>query len=171
VLAVVVTFTNPGLGQIGQAMASAYNVPAKPNGVAQIDAQELAMIHRLDQLTTRQDVIANNPYNGSALAMALAGRRMLFPYASQRDISSDLFQMQFWLNRVGEDPSVCAAATRLGVTYLLDFGTNYIPAFNDPISLYPGVTLAPDSGAFTLVAQDGHAKLYKLTKCAGSTTP
>jgi len=171
VLAVVVTFTNPGLGQIAQAVASAYNVPPKPNGVAQIDAQELALIHRLDQLTTPQDVIANNPYNGSALAMALAGRKMLFPYASQTDISSDLFQMQFWLNRVGQDPTVCAAAKRLGVTYLLDFGTDYIQAFNNPISLYPGVTLAPDSGAFTLVAQNGHAKLYKLTKCAGSATP
>ena len=68
---------------------------------------------------------------------------------------------------MGSDQEVCAAAKRQGVTFLLDFGTDYIPAFNDPRSLYPGITLAADSDAFTLVASEGHAKLYKLTTCAG----
>ena len=99
--------------------------------------------------------------------MALAGRRMLFPYSSQGDLNADLYTLRFWLNRVGSDQEVCAAAKRQGVTHLLDFGTDYIPAFNDPRSLYPGITLAPDSDAFTLVASEGHAKLYKLTLCGG----
>ncbi|MGA7204749.1 MAG: DUF6541 family protein [Specibacter sp.] len=166
-LGVVLAFSNPGFWQMSNAVGTMYNVPAQPNGLAQVDASELALIHQLDQYTTPQDVIANNPYNGSALAMALAGRHMLFPYSSQGDLSADLYTLRFWLNRVGSDQEVCAAAKRLGVTYLLDFGTDYIPAFNNPMSLYPGVTLAPGSEGFTLVAKDGHAALYKLTLCGG----
>ncbi|MDJ0317826.1 DUF6541 family protein [Arthrobacter antibioticus] len=166
-LVVVLTFANPGLWQMKEQVGIMYNVPANPNGLAQVDAQELALIHRLGNYTTKDDVIANNPYNGSALAMALAERTMLFPYSSQGDLSPDLYMLRFWLNRIGTDQEVCAAAKRLGVTYLLDFGTDYIPAFNNPRSLYPGVTLAPDSAAFSLVASEGHAKLYRLTKCGG----
>lgn len=166
-LAVVLAFSNPGLWQMKGQVGIIYNVPENPDGLAQVDAQELALIHRLGNYTTKDDVIANNPYNGSALAMALAGRTMLFPYSSQGDLNTDLYTLRFWLNRVGSDQEVCEAAKRQGVTHLLDFGTDYIPAFNDPRSLYPGVTLAPDSDAFTLVASDGHAKLYKLTLCGG----
>ncbi|MCQ9164835.1 MULTISPECIES: DUF6541 family protein [unclassified Arthrobacter] len=166
-LAVVLAFSNPGFWQMAGAVGQMYNVPAKPDSLAQVDAQELALIHRLDSLTTPKDVIANNPYNGSALAMALAGRHMLFPYSSQGSLTADQYTLRFWLNRVGSDQAVCAAAKRLGVTYLLDFGTDYIPAFNNPRSLYPGVTLASGTQGFTLVARDGHAALYKLTLCAG----
>lgn len=166
-LAVVLVLSNPGLWQIKDEVGRMYNVPAEPDGHAQLDAQELALIERLDDYTSEDDVIANNPYNGSALAMALAGRTMLFPYSSQGDLNADLYTLRFWLNRVGSDQEVCAAAKRLGVTHLLDFGTDYIPAFNDPRSLYPGVTLAPDSTAFTLVASEGHARLYKLNTCGG----
>ena len=170
-LVVVIAFSNPGLWQMKGQVGIMYNVPAEPDGLAQVDAQELALIHRLDSFTTTKDVIANNPYNGSALAMSLANRTMLFPYSSQGDLSPDLYTLRFWLNRVGSDQQVCAAAKRQGVTYLLDFGTDYIPAFNDPRSLYPGVTLAPDSDAFTLVASDGHARLFKLTLCGGIAVP
>lgn len=167
-LVVVLVMSNPGLWQMKGQVEIMYNVPAEPNGLAQVDADELALIHRLDQFTTTDDVIANNPYNGSALAMALAGRTMLFPYSSQGDLSPEMYMLRFWLNRVGSDAEVCAAAKKLGVTYLLDFGTDYIPAFDNPRSLYPGVTLAPDSEAFTLVASEGHARLFKLTTCAGA---
>lgn len=167
VIAVVLVLSNPGLWQMKAQVGIMYEVPPEPNGLAQVDAQELALIRRLPNYTTADDVIANNPYNGSALAMALAGRHMLFPYSSQGDLNPDLYTLRFWLNRVGSDQDVCAAAKQQGVTYLLDFGTDYIPAFNAPRSLYPGITLAADSDAFTLVASEGHAKLYKLTTCAG----
>lgn len=166
-LAVVLAFANPGFWQMTHQVSVMYHVPDQPDSLAQIDQDELALIQRLGEYTTAGDVIANNPYNGSALAMVLAGRHMLFPYSSQSDLSQDLYILRFWLNRVGHDPEVCAAARRQGVTYLLDFGTDYIPAFENPQSLYPGVTLAPDSDAFTLVAKQGHAALYKLTKCTG----
>ena len=166
-LVVVLAVSNPGLWQMKEQVGTMYNVPAGPDGLAQIDSQELALIHRLHEYTTSEDVIANNPYNGSALAMALAGRTMLFPYSSQGSLTPDLYTLRFWLNRVGSDQNVCAAAKREGVTYLLDFGTDYIPAFDNPRSLYSGVTLAPDSDAFTLVASEGHARLYKLTSCGG----
>lgn len=167
-LVVVLVLSNPGLWQMKGQVEIMFNVPAEPNGLAQVDANELALIHRLDQYTSTDDVIANNPYNGSALAMALAGRTMLFPYSSQGELSPEMYTLRFWLNRVGSDAEVCAAAQKLGVTYLLDFGTDYIPAFDNPRSLYPGVTLAPDSDAFTLVASEGHARLFKLTTCAGA---
>lgn len=170
-LALAVTFSNPGLWQISGAVGRIYNVPQEPDNIAQVDAQELALIKVLDQYTTPEDVIANNPYNGSALAMGLAGRTMLFSYSSQVVLSPDQYTLRFWLNRVGSDQSVCAAAKRLGVTYLLDFGTDYIPAFDNPRSLYPGITLAAGSEGFTLVAKEGQAALYKLTLCAGSPLP
>lgn len=166
-LALAIIFTNPGLWQVSGAVGNVYSVPAKSDPSAQIDARELALIHRLGQLTGPDDVLANNPYNGSALAMALAGKKMLFPYSSQGQLTPDQFTLRFWLNRVGSDQEVCAAAKRLGVTYLLDFGTNYIQAYDDPRSLYPGITLAGGTAGFTLVAREGHAALYKLTLCGG----
>lgn len=166
-LAVVLVLTNPGIWQIKTEVARMYNVPVEPDELAQVDAQELALIKRLADYTTVDDVIANNPYNGSALAMALAGRNMLFPYSSQGDLTPDQVTLRFWLNRVGSDQEVCAAAKREGVRFLLDFGTDYIPAFNDPRSLYPGVTLAADSAGFTLIAEEGHARLYRLDMCGG----
>lgn len=166
-LAVVLALSNPGLWQMTGQVGIMFNVPPKPDGLAQIDAEELRLIARLGQNIKPGEVIANNPYNGSALAMSLAGQTMLFPYSSQNDLTPEQHTLRFWLNRVGTDLEVCEAAKKLGVTHLLDFGTDYIPAFDNPRSRYPGITLAADSDAFTLLASEGHARLYKLAICGG----
>jgi hypothetical protein len=113
-------------------------------------------------------VLANNPFNGSALAMSLAHRTMLFPYSSMSAYDEDLVLLSRGLNMVGFDPAVCAAARHKGVTYLLDFGTDFITAEASASLTFPGIDLAAGSGAFSLVARVGHAKLYKLSSCAGS---
>jgi hypothetical protein len=167
--AVALTVFNPTMTQMDAALGRAYHVPASPQAQAQLDTDELALIGKLDSLTTPNDVIANNPYNGSGLAMALAHRKLLFPYSSMTPDDGDLQLVSKWLNTVGTDPAVCAAAHRKGMTYLLDFGTDFIAAAANAKASYPGIDLASGSGAFSLVAQVGHAKLYKLQACAGTS--
>lgn len=171
VAVVVLAFFNPTLDQMEGALARTYRVPAEPDPQAQLDTDELALIGELGNYTTEDDVLANNPYNGSALAMALAHRKMLFPYSSMTAYDKDLMLLSQGLNMVGFDQEVCAAAVRKGVTYLLDFGMDFIAAQESATVTFPGIDLASDSGAFSLVAQVGHAKLYKLSTCAGGPSP
>lgn len=166
-LAVVVIAASPALWQMDRAIAGVYTVPAVPDKNKQLDTDELALLRRLDDYTDPGDVLANNPWNGSALAEALADREVLFPYMSMSALDADRDLLRVGLDDVARDPLVCAAAHRLGVDYLLDFGDNLIAAGRTKgARRYPGIDAASSKAGFRLVARVGHAKLFKLPSCA-----
>lgn len=165
--ALLLTAASPTLWQMNVRLAAAYEVPATPDPAKQLDTDELALLEQLDQYTTEDAVLANNPWNGSSLAVALADREVLYPYMSMSTLDEDRELLSFRLDAIGTSPAVCAAAQRLGVTHLLDFGNELItPAKNANAKQYPGIEAAAESGAFELVTGVGHAQLYKLTECA-----
>lgn len=164
----VLAAASPTLWQINSRMAEAFYVPDSPQDYKQLDVDELALLQRLDTLTPPDAVLANNPWNGSALAVALANRDVVFPYMSMSALDNDRLLLSKRLDDVGTSPRVCAAAQRLGVSYLLDFGDDLIAAaYVEGKRRYPGIDAAAESDAFELVASEGHAKLYRLTSCAG----
>lgn len=166
IVVVLIVVFSPTLRQMDAALIGVYAVPEKPDPLAQLDTDELALLHRLDDYVPRDAVIANNPWNGSALGMALANRRMLFPYSSMTGFDSDQWWLSIGLDHIATSAVVCEAARHKNVRYLLDFGMDFIEAQRYGVRQYPGIDKAAASGAFTLIASVGEAKLYKLLTCA-----
>lgn len=123
---------------------------------------ELRMIERLPALVPADAVIADNPWDGSALAYAL-GRRQVMVTHMLAVLSPDQHLVADGLRDAHVDGRVCAAAARLGVRYALDFGA-YLD--DDPAArLYPGLAGLDTSKAVALVASEGRARLYRLLPC------
>ncbi|GAA1348067.1 DUF6541 family protein [Arthrobacter roseus] len=164
--AVVVAAASPPLWQLNARTAMAFTIPTTPDESKQLDTDELALLVRLDELAPEDAVLANNPWNGSALAVALADRDVLYPYMTMTAMGADRTLLSKRLDDVGTSSRVCDAAQRVGVTHLLDFGDDLISASeNEGARAYPGIDGAAESGAFELIAAEGHAKLYRLKDC------
>jgi hypothetical protein len=119
-------------------------------------------------------VVAQNPWNGSALLAALAGRAVLFPHMQGRWTPEHRL-VATRLDEVATAPEVCAAVRRLGVTHVLVGGTPFWP-WDARVHDYPGIdgvegAAPPLIGAgpargFTLVAAGARYRLYRITECA-----
>lgn len=163
---VVIAAGSPPLWQLNARTAKAFHVPSTPDESKQLDTDELALLARLDTLVPEDAVLANNPWNGSALAVALADRQVLYPYMTMSAMGEDRVLLSKRLDDVGTSSRVCDAAQRAGVTHLLDFGDDLISASeNEGARAYPGIDAAAESVAFELIAVEGHAELYRLKAC------
>lgn len=126
-----------------------------------VDTDEYRLIERVDEYVPKGQVIAGNPWNGSSLVWALAGRRALFPHIyGQRDRSEQTIIDD--LRYVGQKPGVCAAVKKNDVRWVLDFGN--LGVFLQPVPL-PGFQDLSTAPGLTLVAQQGPDRLYKITAC------
>ncbi len=127
-----------------------------------ITPNELTLLGRLAEEVPSGDVIADNPWDGSALAYAFTGRRVLTqhllysPSADQRIIDEHL-------RDAASDPDVCSALQRTGVRWVLDFGP-YLEV-NPGTENYPGLDGLDSSSAVTEVDREGDAALYRITAC------
>lgn len=125
---------------------------------------ERNLLQRLGEHVPAGAVIADNPWNGSSLAYAYAGRPVLTSHLfAQQDSVHEVINER--LQFEPGSPDVCSAIHDEGVEFVLDFGSRYIidlPGAHD----YPGVTdIAPEAG-FELVDFEGpHAKLYRIRGC------
>lgn len=163
--AAVLAVASPTLWQMNAELARTYRVPAAAGADRRLDADELRLLQQLPELVPEDAVLANNPWNGSPLAVALAGRDVLYPYMTMESLDEDRALLRNELDRIATSEEVCAAARRLGMGYLLDFGGN--PIGSGP--LYAAVDRAADSDAFEPVAAVGEARLLELTRCGGRT--
>lgn len=158
---VLVAFTTQGssIRNSTQLVAEAYSITSDS---AVLSPSEREIFTLVDKLTPRNAVIANNPWNGSALAYAYTGRRVLFPHVAGRypqpyhDIAEGL---------ASGTPAACAGATSLGVKYVLDFGKSYVFEDDPRAAQYSGLTNMQDSSVVTLLAQRSDARLYEITGC------
>lgn len=121
----------------------------------------------MESLRTRlpeDAIVANHPWDGSALLPALAGREVLFPTLGGRwDPDRQLVQQS--LAQAAVDPRVCSAVKRLGVEYVLDNGPDLYWAGNPGSRDYPGIEAVPGSRGFTPLASGGGVTLYKIAAC------
>jgi hypothetical protein len=109
-------------------------------------------------------VIADNPWNGSSLAYAYAGRQVLTPHLfAAVDPVRELIDKH--LKYEAADPEMCDALRRTNVEFVLDFGSDYMIDL-DGSGDFPGVTDIGNASGFELLDSEGpHAKLYRITAC------
>jgi hypothetical protein len=126
-----------------------------------ISSDEMALINRLPQEVPEDATIAGNPWNGSALAYAFTGRKLLQLHllSALPDGAEKVFTH---LNAANSDPTVCPVVQRLNVDYVLDFGHREVHGGDNGFN---GLDNLEASGVATLVDSQGQAKLYKVTAC------
>lgn len=125
-----------------------------------VDRDEYRLIERLPDLVPAEAVIANNPWNGSALAYALADRRVTAPHllygmTPLREVVRES------LDDAATDPRVCPVLEDGGVDYVLDFGSKGVHGPRP----YEGLDDLDTAPGFREVAREGDALLYEITAC------
>lgn len=125
---------------------------------------ELALLNRLSAHVPKDAVIANNPWDGSSTAYAIADRRVLFAHAHTSSDADRLLAARE-LNQAHPASEVCEAAKRQNVQFLLDFGGHYIDPQRKEVNDFPGLKVSDASPAFVKVDQEGDAALYRFVGC------
>lgn len=128
-----------------------------------ITANEMAVLNSLDALVPPDAVIASNPWNGSALAYALAGRTTMELHVLNSNTSPEDEIILSYLRDAKTNPAVCRAVHDLRVGYVLDFGGQEVNNGSHPA---PGLDNLQESGTVELLLQHGEAKLFKITACS-----
>lgn len=123
---------------------------------------ERALIERLPEHVPADQTIANNPWNGGALAYALAGRQVLVPHTGGTPEPKVVAMTESL--KLGTVES-CTAATELNARFVLDFGDHYVFRNTERALPFRGVTNVEGSPVFTEVDREGDAALYEITGC------
>lgn len=152
----------PTLAQTRAAIAAVHAVPAVKAG-ALLDRAEVQLLKALPELTPPDAVIIGNPWNGSALSWAIGGREALFPHLTG-DWDADRLTVAAGLDRIGDDPAVCAALDRLGAKFLLT--SDGLLWGGDPqAGAFAGIDWTEPERVGELVAREGGSALYRITEC------
>lgn len=129
-----------------------------------LNHDELELMSRLSAEVPEDAVMANNPWDGSSTAFAIANRRVLFPHAYTGS-NPDRLLLAKTLNQATPGSEACAAAKRENVGFLLDFGGHYIDPLRTEVNDFPGISVPTDSSRFVKVDQQGSAILYRFVGC------
>ena len=112
-------------------------------------------------------MVLGDPFNGAALVPAVTGRSAVPPHVSGGSArSADAQYLLQHFRDIREDPEVCAAIGRLGVTHV------YLDA---PITIYgwdlaqtnPGMYDVDTSG-FEQIDSGGTAAVWRITTCGAA---
>ncbi|WP_353681955.1 DUF6541 family protein [Microbacterium sp. ABRD28] len=125
------------------------------------DEQEL--LQEVDRYVPPDGVIAGNPWTGTALAYALADRRVLLAHTIAES-NPDIELINNELRTAVPGSPVCDALSREGVTHVLDFGDQEVHGGAHP---YPGLERLRSSAAVKLETAVGSVSLYEVTGCDG----
>lgn len=130
-----------------------------------LTADEERLLQRLPETTPEDALIAGSPWTGTSLAYALAERQVLEKHVFGSP-SDDELLLDAHLRDIDTDPRVCEAVNRLGVDYILDFGSQNV--FNNPGSgtAWAGVNDLEPSDSLVLVDSEGPAaRLFRIEGC------
>ncbi|MGZ6855412.1 MAG: DUF6541 family protein, partial [Mycobacteriaceae bacterium] len=136
---------------------------ALDNGAFVVSRDEYDLMRRLRSHVPPEDVIAVNPWNGGALAYAIADIRTtefhLTPGPSQ-----DVRTVEDGLPSLTPGSAACVIAKRDKIGYVLDFGSRYMLDFPQAKAYTNLENLSP-SRTLELVDRQGSAKLFKIVGC------
>lgn len=129
-----------------------------------LSRDEKELLDELPSLVPDGEVLAGNPWTGTALAYTFGARKtlqlhMLSATPADVDIVNRKLDDARW------DPRVCGAVNRLGLRYVLDFGKDEIGGGSHP---YDGLLGLDTKGVAEVVRQSGGARLLRVTACADS---
>lgn len=126
-----------------------------------VNSDEYAILSMLPDLVPPDAVIANNPWNGSALAYALEGRRVTAPHILYGETPlREIVRVR--LDEAETDPVVCLLLEQEDVRYVLDFGSMDVHGVAYP---WPGFDQLSQDAGFVEIARRGDAALYEITAC------
>lgn len=161
--AVLVVFV--GLSQLGPINRATQHARASytlSDSAALLSTDELALIERLPELVPEDAAIAGSPWTGTALAYALADRRVLMPHTLS-ETTPDIDLINDELAEATEGSAVCAALDRERAEFVLVFGGREV---HGGVHEYRGLDELEDSDAVALVDEVGDARLYEITACS-----
>ncbi|MBD1590904.1 hypothetical protein HC744_02455 [Arthrobacter sp. S1_S22] len=146
------------------AIAANSNYSLRP-GSPIMSPDELLLYQKLPALVPEDSVIAGNPWDGSAWAYFVSGRRVLFPHViPSMNEDKDLIARSF--REALSNPQVCAAAKSLDVEYAITSDELiYLPG-NSNNTKYPGLERLNEAPGFKEIARVGANRLYKLDGCS-----
>lgn len=127
-----------------------------------LSPNELALLKRLPDSVPKDAVIANNPWNGGALAYAIADRHVLVPHTGG---TYDARITEMTQSLADGDIESCRLASELDVRFVLDFGTRFVFKDTPRAEPFEGITDVESSDVFTEVDREGDAVLYEITGC------
>lgn len=159
--AVVLVMTTQATSWMNRAIDQFADSFALTDDSALVSSDEYAIIEAARELVPVGAVIAANPWNGSSMAYAIAGRDTTTTHVSYV-LTSDLAIIKERLDEAASDPAVCEAARRLNVRYALDFGPEEVHGGDHE---YTGFDALSEAEGFRRIAQAGDAALYELTAC------
>lgn len=148
-------------GYMAEAVRKTNGVYALTKDSPLVTSDEYALIQRVPGEVPQGAVVATNPWNGSSMLYALTGIQtttthvLYTPTPDQSTIRQGLDDLATW-------PQACAAARNLGVTHVLDFGTQEVHGGSNA---YPGLLDMARTKGFREVDRQGQAVLYELTQC------
>ncbi len=124
------------------------------------DAREL--LDALPEIVPAEDLIANNPWDGSGFAYALTGRRVLLPHQIMA-ISPSAQEVLDGFATAREGSSACDAVRDLGIGWVLRFEPS--AKLGRGAQDYAGLDNLDRSPNVELVERIGTASLYRVTGC------
>jgi hypothetical protein len=143
-------------------LAHAYRVdPEAATSTGLVDARELRLLGRLDEIVPEGVSVAGDPWDGSALVWALADREAIYPHMGMV-MDPDRALVASSLNEALTDPAVCEAVDDLGIGYVLAMGRHLSDGGQGG---FPGLEGLEEAGVARLVAAEGEARLYEVTAC------
>lgn len=161
VVATAVGFVVPQVMNVRPAVQWTAGMFAYSDNSPLVTTDELALLSRLPEHTTPDDVVAGSSWNGAGMAYALEHRRVLMPHTLM-DMTDDIVLINGELDDATPGSAVCAAVEREGVTFVLDFGDQQINGENHPM---PGFDSLATSHAVELVDEEGDVALYRVVGC------
>lgn len=131
-------------------------------GAGLLDADEERLFDEIDAIVPPTVTIAGNPWDGSSLVWALADREAIYPHTGMV-MDADRAVIAQALKDAATDPQVCPAVERLRLGYVLELGHELWGS--DHSGEYPGLQGLAEAGVVTLVAEEGEARLFRVTAC------
>lgn len=129
-----------------------------------LSPDEVQLLSRLSVHVPSDAVLANNPWDGSSTAYAIADRRVLFAHAYTGSNKDRLLAARK-LNQAVPESEVCEAVKRENIRFVLDFGDHYIDPKRKEVNDFPGIEVPEGSSAFVKVDEQGEAALYRFVGC------
>ncbi|TDQ05004.1 DUF6541 family protein [Labedaea rhizosphaerae] len=143
-------------------ISSPYNARAATSNGSIVDQQELPFFAEVAKVVPPGVVIANDPWDGSALLYALHDRQVLFPHMGT-SVNGDRKLLATSLNALSTDPAVCQVVRKLHVGYLVVAHDRFWVTDNRQ-KLYPGLQDPTLPGFEKLIDHNG-LRLYRVTGC------
>jgi hypothetical protein len=144
-------------------IATRYIEPLGDQDLRLVDPAERDFFERIKSEIPADAVVADNPWDGSAMLWALADRHVLFPHLGITITKTQQYLADH-LDEAATDPEVCRAANALHVGYLVVGDAKFWP-WDGRNADYEGFADPIGNPAFQLIDSHDKLKLYKLVAC------